>query len=156
VEFPSNPTDGMIFESYPGVFYQYDATTNSWYRTIAPDIPLATPSRDGLMSSTDFTKLMGLIVPPPSTTLTFQGCSEAIGEGILSLQGDDDGIININVGDNIHENTAPVEFKVDVEKLAQKLQTLGRLRIVARCSAGWSTRSGREGRPACAVAGYVS
>ena len=131
--FPQNPSDGMLFEDTVGIYYQYNAATASWYRVSVPSIPLATSVNDGLMPSGDFTKLTGLIVPPPQINLSFDDCDTTYNSGLLIIQGDDEGIVNVAVKpDNILENTGVVEFKLDTQKLVQKLISLGRIRFTAQ------------------------
>lgn len=128
--FPANPSNGMIFEDTPGVFFQYSSGTQSWLRISTPSIPLATPLQAGLMSSEDYKKLMGLLVPPPQITLHAGGCD--FSSGLLDIRGDTDGIIKVDVhDDNLHENTAVIDLKLDVTKLAQKLTANGNIRFVA-------------------------
>ena len=132
MDFPKNPTDGMIFESTIGVFYQYSTMTQSWYRITMPFIPMASPTNDGLMSSDDFIKLTGLIIPPPQIQLSFDDCDEVYSSGLLLLTGDRDGIVQIVVHpENLHENTAVIDFKVDTQKLVQRMLSLGTLRLTA-------------------------
>ena len=135
MSFPQNPTNGMIFEDSIGVFYQYSAVTQSWFKVATPSIPLATPISDGLMSSDDFMKLTGILSPSPSITLSFEGCDdndEEYSSGILKLTGDDDDIVEVVVSEsNLHENTAVIDFKLDSQKLAQQMTALGTLRLTA-------------------------
>jgi len=132
MDFPKNPSDGMIFESTPGVYYQYSAGVASWYRVSTPSIPLASPLNDGLMSSDDFIKLTGLIIPPPQIALTFEDCDVSYDKGFLDITGDDDGIVQVDVNaENFHENTTKIDFNLDTEKLSQYLVTLGQLRLTA-------------------------
>ena len=145
--FPPNPSNGMIVEMSSGVFYQYTAATDGWYRISTPSIPMATPFTDGLMSSDDFNKLTGLIIPPPQISITTEDCPDTYyNSGLLAIEGDSDGIININVhNENLHENTGVIDFKLDVDKLAQKLTALGQLRIVA--PQGEQGEQGEQGDP---------
>lgn len=130
--FPQNPTNKEIFESEPGIFYQYNTTLKSWFRINAPSIPLATPARDGLMSANDFKKLTGLIIPPPEISLTFEGCDTKFDEGLLELRGDDEGIIIIEPHeDKLHENTAVIDFKLDIEKFVEKMIDLEKLKLIS-------------------------
>lgn len=132
MKFPENPSNGMIFEATPGVYYQYSSVTKSWYRVNTPSIPLATEFNDGLMSSEDFVKLTGLLIPPPKINLSFEDCDTVFNKGLLLLQGDEDGIIILEVKDeNLHENTGVIDFKIDTQKLVQKLLDLGQLRLTA-------------------------
>jgi hypothetical protein len=129
--FPTNPENGTVFEDAAGIFYQYSDSTKSWYKIAAPNIPLATIFNDGLMSSDDFTKLTGILVPPPEISLTFEDCEDSVfDKGLLVLTGDSDGIIDIDVSSSkLHENTAVVNFKLDAQKFARKLTNLGTLRL---------------------------
>lgn len=130
--FPNNPSNGMIFEAYPGIYYQYSTATKSWFRVTSPSIPLATTQNDGLMSAADYRKLSGLIIPPPNIALSFEDCDTVYTKGLLKLEGDTEGIISVKVSDqNLHENTAAIDLAIDIEKLAQKLFSLGKLRFVA-------------------------
>ena len=133
MDFPQNPTDGMIFEGSVGDFYQYSAATKSWYKIATPAIPMATSLNDGLMSSGDFLKLTGIMVPPPEIALTFEDCEDVeYDSGLLVFQGDDDGIVQVEVSsENLHENTAVINFKLDTEELVQKMLSLGTLRLTA-------------------------
>ncbi len=130
--FPPNPEDGMLFECSPGVFFEYRASTRSWVQVTQPSVPLATPFRDGLMSAEDFNKMTGILIPPPKATLTAEGCTQTYTDGLVALVGDDDGIINIEPEEeNLHENTAAINFSLDIEQFVQKLIDLDKLRFTA-------------------------
>ena len=154
MSFPPNPTDGMIFEGSIGDFYQYSAPTDSWYGIATPAIPVATSLNDGLMSSGDFTKLTGIMLPPPEITLTFEDCEDIeYDNGLLVLQGDDDGIIQVEVNSsNLHENTAAVNFRLDTQELVQRMLNLGTLRLTAeQGSQGAQGVTGEDGANALPV-----
>jgi hypothetical protein len=130
--FPINPTNGMIFESTPGMFYQFSSSTQSWYKIARPSIPVATEFEDGLMSSSDFNKIMGLIIPPPDIDLGTEDCATRYNRGLLAIEGDDTGIIQVEVDpEQLHENTSVINFKLDTEKFAQRMIGLGRLSLSA-------------------------
>jgi len=129
--FPKDPVDGMIFESSPGSFYQFNAALNSWRVVSAPNIPVATLANDGLMPKEDFSKLTGLLIPPPETTITVDpdNC-DPFDQGITRFVGDD--IINIEPEtENLHENTATINFDVDIDALAAEMQKRGSIRFTA-------------------------
>ncbi|MDP6585772.1 MAG: hypothetical protein QF535_14040, partial [Anaerolineales bacterium] len=153
MSFPPNPTDGMIFEDSIGVFYQYSAVTQSWFKIVTPTIPLATPISDGLMSSDDFTKLTGILSPPPSIALSFEDCEEEYNSDLLSITGDDDDIIEVAISEsNLHENTAVIDFKLDAQKLAQQMTAIGTLRLTAPQGVqGDQGATGADGTNALAV-----
>lgn len=153
MDFPQNPTDGMIFESSVGIFYQYSALTKSWYRISTPFIPMASPTNDGLMSSEDFIKLTGLIIPPPRIQLSFEDCDEVYSRGLLLLTGDKDGIVQVIVHpENLHENTAVIDFKIDTQKLVQHMLAIGTLRLTApQGDQGEQGDSGKDGANALPV-----
>ena len=68
--FPKNPKTGDIVVVEDGLVYVYDGTLHIWHQQEGGTVSLATPLVSGLMSSDDFKKLSGLIVPPPQTTIT--------------------------------------------------------------------------------------
>ena len=132
MQFPENPTNGMIFETSPGIYYQYSSVTKSWFRVTTPSIPLATEFNDGLMSSEDFTKMTGLIVPPPQINLSFEDCDTEYSSGLIALTGDTSGIVQVEVRDEkLHENTGVIDFKLDTQKFAALLTSMGQLRLTA-------------------------
>ena len=132
MKFPDNPTNGQVYEASPGVYYEYSTPTKSWYRIVAPSIPLATHNAAGLMSADDYKKILGLIVPPPQIALSFEGCTTTYSNGYINLVGDDTGIITVEVkSSNLHENTAQINLGLDTQKLADKLIELGQLRMTA-------------------------
>lgn len=130
--FPQNPTNKMIYEAPNGVFYQYSSFTNSWSRINRPNIPLATPYRDGLMSSDDFVKLTGLMIPPPEINLKFEGCDVEYDRGFLKITGDREGIVEVDISeDKLHENTSVINLGLNVDNLVRKLKDLGNLRLIS-------------------------
>jgi hypothetical protein len=125
--FPTNPVNNQLFETAPGVYYKYSTTSNSWSKVLFPTLPLATKERDGLMSKEDYIKLSGMLSPPPQITLQPQGC-DPITSGLVEFQGD--GIVKVdNEVDKVHPNTGMISLSLDVDKLIEKLKTLGRYRI---------------------------
>ena len=86
-KFPPHPVDRMIVEVSIGVYYQYDAKQLTWVMLdnyglfVAP----ATPIQDGLMTSDDYIKVQGLLLPPPQTTIQSDQCKFVFSEGIYRL-----------------------------------------------------------------------
>lgn len=143
-QFPPNPTDGMIFEASPGLFYQYSSAENCWVRVDGLDaLGVATPIRDGLMSKEDLRKVNDLIVPPPRITLTGQDCQFTFDEGTIGFRSslghlhiDNELELRNQVGDTvvvervpwqIHENTFGYDFRVDMDKLLEEMEARGHL-----------------------------
>ena len=140
IVFPPNASDGQIFEAAPGVVYKYLAISNSWTRIVRPTIPLATGSTPGLMSSADYEKLTGIILPPPQCTIRSADCaqdvacqsrfSDRVSSGFISFEGD--GVIKFDVSpDNIHENTGLINITLDVDALVKKLKDAGQFKMTA-------------------------
>lgn len=145
-EFPPNPSDKMIFEKSPGIFFQYDKGSNTWTRLqgLGPQFTLATPLTDGLMSKEDLRKLNALLVPPPRTTLTSPSCRFTFEEGIfgfrssqkhLFIESELDIVTTDTAGDNvvskklwkIHENTYGLDFRINLPLLLSELEIRGQL-----------------------------
>lgn len=145
VKFPANPTNGMIFEIIPGVFYKYNSGSNSWIRLKgAETLGLATPLTDGLMSSADFKKLQNLIVPPPQATLKGEDCNTTFKSGTVALYSFD-GSLDISKNPRLvnkvasidtespwalHENTAGFDFRVPIDNLLQEIEERNLLKRV--------------------------
>jgi len=146
VSFPKNPSDGMLFERTQGDYYQYDGRTKSWVHVPGLDkqFELATPLKSGLMSSGDFEKLQGLLIPPPRTSLTTDDCKIKFERGIYGFRsstGDLDIQYERTLVDKdeqgfpverravwkIHENTYGIDFRVNVDDLIEQLEGLGQL-----------------------------
>ena len=84
--FPPDPGDGDLFEALPGLVFQFSKSENAWIRVDGINLPgLATPLRDGLMSSEDLKKLDSLLMPIPETTLKSEDCDFAFEEGLIDL-----------------------------------------------------------------------
>ena len=86
--FPTGVPDKTIFEVSPGAYYQYDASQHSWIKVDGPAISLelATPLRDGLMTSEDYNKLNDLLLPPPKTSLSYGGCNYVFDNGTFGFR----------------------------------------------------------------------
>ncbi len=140
--FPPNPTNGQIFESEPGIFYRYAAVQNAWIRIDGiRNLDLATPLRDGLMSSADFIKIEGLIIPPPQATMKADTCNIIYGTGRVGLYSTNDSldisptleVINRVAGKligdermwHIHNNTYGYSFSLNVDQLIEELESRG-------------------------------
>jgi hypothetical protein len=143
ITFPKNPSNAMIFESSPGLFFQYDASTNCWVRVDGMDaLGLATPLVAGLMSSDDFKKLDGLILPPPQASIKGEECPVTFTEGKIRLTSTDESLfvkpaLNVinTVGNTViggeepwalHENTVGIDFKLNVDALLEEMRKNGK------------------------------
>lgn len=148
----TTPQDGEVIEDF-GVFYKYSASLRSWNRMAGCIVSLADEETDGLMSADDLAKLTGLIIPPPSINLSFEGCSDTFKEGYLLISGSD--IISIKVGNSFHENTAAINFNIDTENLVQKMVADGKLKLTApRGTKGIQGKDGKDGANAVPVGPY--
>lgn len=138
VIFPPDPSDGMIFEATPGVYYEYSAGEDSWIRIDGSDTILpATPLSDGLMSSEDFQKLLNLIVPPPQATLKGEDCSYIFRRGKIGLYSNDGSLdiepsLSLNANDasierpwDILRNTVGIDFRLNIEQFLSEIQSRG-------------------------------
>lgn len=136
VTFPSNPTNGMIFEITPGLYYKYSAGTKSWVRIDGvSSLGLATPIANGLMSKADYSKLQTLLIPPIQTTLAGEDCDSAFRSGIVALKGGDnfvnvspdlaltgqDGVTTLEPW-QLHKNTGGFNFTIDLENLVSEIE----------------------------------
>ena len=128
--FPENPSDGQVFEVDNGVIFVYDSSISSWTQVSTGRVPiqLATGSDDGAMSSVDFNKLIGLVVPPPQSTLAADDCGVVFRNGVVGLQSVDDYVKiesslktgNIDeFGDSISKDFYEIleEYNINLEKL---------------------------------------
>lgn len=133
--FPSEPENGMIFEAAPGLFYQFDSSTNCWVRIDGVDsLGLATDLSDGLMSPDDLRKLNELIFPPPQTSLKGEDCGIIFDSGTIRLVSTDRSVNIehtrdvINQGTveklpwQIHNNTAGYDFTLNIDQFIEKLE----------------------------------
>lgn len=141
-QFPTNPANGTIFELKPGVFYQYDASINSWMRIeglLTP--PVASVVNDGLMSAGDFQKLNRLIVPPPQSTLTAEDCSSQFSAGTIAFKSGDNffevaggaplqnaaaDCITEPVNFQMHQHTYFFDFTIDINSLFDYMKDEGK------------------------------
>ena len=142
LEFPSNPTDNMLFEASPNIFYQYEARDKTWVRVegVQINFDLATPLRDGLMSKEDFKKLNGLLIPPPRTTLKSEDCNLRFDHGTYSIRSTKEHLLiehdlSLFGADGsqkkelwrIHENTFGIDFRINLPILVDILTKKGKL-----------------------------
>jgi hypothetical protein len=138
--FPTDPTDGMIYESAPGIFYKYSKNQNAWIRIDGFDnLGLATPLKDGLMASDDFVKLEGLLIPPPQASLRTPSCGVKFNTGRVGLYSVDESlavkptleIINEVAGRTteklwkINTNTYGYSFAINLDALISELESRG-------------------------------
>lgn len=162
--FPSDPSHGMLFEQKNGVVYQYDASIKSWLKLASDNVilPLATPIKDGAMSSIDFKKLNRLLLPPPRSTIIGNDCLAPYVTGAIQLVGDD-GFVSVNgsldvqnlnqYGDHIsksypyqiHQHTYGFDFKLDIQSLIYELERRGQLRLQGK--QGFKGQTGEQGDP---------
>jgi len=144
--FPPNPSDGMIFESAPGQYYKFDARSKTWKQLDGYNVALlpATQVESGLMTSEDYDKIQGLLIPPPKTTLFSEDCGYIFDEGIYEFRTTSDllsiesqlSVIDTDTSGNkfeskepwkIHRNTYGINFRVNVPHLVQELEKNGKL-----------------------------
>ena len=143
ITFPKNPSNGMIFEAFSGLFFQYDTNSNCWVRVDGMDaLGLATPAINGLMSSEDLRKINGLILPPPQASLKGEECPVTFSEGKVRLTSTDESMSvspTLNLMNNaspslvgskepwaLHENTVGVNFNLNVEALLEEMRKSGK------------------------------
>lgn len=143
ISFPTNPSDGMIYELTAGLFFQYDASIGSWIRIDGFNaLGIATPSADGLMSSEDFKKIDGLIIPPLQTSIKGEECPVTFDSGKLRLTSTDESLVvepKLDVMNKIgskivgstepwmlHENTVGINFKLNVHDLVEHMKKSGK------------------------------
>lgn len=153
INFPDNPSPGMLYEPYPGVLYQYDVSTNSWLPA-SPIYGLATSDRSGLMAATDFRKISSYILPGPASTLTSEQSTEVLDLGTTELRSAD-GIIAIThtsmlggvaVPQRLSKHTYTINFTIDKDKLVDELRARGNWRLIATAgSQGVIGTSGADG-----------
>ncbi len=156
-KYPANPTDGMVYEVYPGIYYIFNSGSNSWLKVEGGLFPsVVTPLKDGLMSADDYKKLNRLIIPPPQTTLKSEDCDITYSSGLISLTGDDfisvetettliDGSTKTTQPSIVHQHTGLIDFKLDLDKLFSYLQTNGQISV--RASVGDKGKRGEQGDP---------
>lgn len=146
--FPPNPKHGDIYEYKTGLLYQYDAGVNGWIPVISNSslLELATPIRNGVMSSVDLKKLNRLVLPFPQSTIIGNDCDFAFNRGLIELSSGDEfigveGLVKIrnvdDVGDDIeklidfhiHQHTFGFDFTLNLPNLVEELIRLGQIRI---------------------------
>jgi len=156
ITFPTDPSDGMIFEASPGLFFQYNASDNSWIRIDAYGfLPPASPLQNGTMSSNDFKKLMNIIIPPPQASLEGDDCSQTYRQGKVGLYSKDESL-TINpkltlMGNNtsaqrpwdLHRNTVGIDFRLNVEQFLDEIRKRGN--IIERQIVGDTGAQGDKG-----------
>lgn len=140
VQFPVNPTDGMVFEVTKGVYYAFDLQSNTWNRisSVASAVPPATTTEPGLMTAADVQKINKLLVPPLTATIGSDNCPTRFSRGTVGFKSADN-IVNVT-GDalftnvdaegkqiaetlpfQVHENTYAYDFTIDMEELTNAL-----------------------------------
>ena len=143
LSFPPGPTNGQLFEIAPGQLYQYSSFYRSWQRIVRPVIPLATPISNGLMSKEDYQKLTNILIPPPISNLSSEGC-DPVKIGYVGVEGDD--YLSVTVDpENVHENTGLVQFSLDYDKLIRYLIEQGKVRYITQ--QGDQGPQGEQGDP---------
>ncbi len=138
IVFPPNPSDGMIFAANDKTYFKYSASTNTWHRlNDISKYSLATPLQNGLMASADYVKMEGLILPPPQSTITSDGCNIKFTSGRVGLYSTDESVDvrpNLDVLNKIagvtgtrlwklHENTYGYNFILNVDQLISELES---------------------------------
>lgn len=146
--FPENPSDGQVFEVDNGVIFVYDSSISSWTQVSTGRVPiqLATGSDDGAMSSVDFNKLIGLVVPPPQSTLAADDCGVVFRNGVVGLQSVDDYVkiesslktgnidefgdsISKDLPFKIHDFTYGLDFNLDLPKFINDMSAFNRVKF---------------------------
>lgn len=135
-----NPEDGMIVERYPGMYFQYNKSSNSWIRLNGyQSIKLATQVSPGLMPKEDFQKVQRLLTAPPKTSLTSDQCDAIFNSGVIRLYSKDHSVfvedfLDLIEGDNvlrekwhIHEDTWGFNFRVNLQFLVEEMKKRGNL-----------------------------
>jgi len=140
ITFPTDPSDGMIFEAAPGLYFQYNAADNSWIRVDAYGfLPPASPLQNGIMDSDDFKKLMNIIIPPPQSSLEGDDCSQTYRQGRVGLYSKDESLSVTPkltlMGNNtttqkpwdLHRNTVGIDFRLNLEQFLDEIRTRGNI-----------------------------
>ena len=146
--FPENPSDGQVFEVDNGVIFVYDSSISSWTQVSTGRVPiqLATGSDDGAMSYVDFNKLIGLVVPPPQSTLAADDCGVVFRNGVVGLQSVDDYVkiesslktgnidefgdsISKDLPFKIHDFTYGLDFNLDLPKFINDMSAFNRVKF---------------------------
>ena len=133
--FPKNPKTGDIVVVEDGLVYVYDGTLHIWHQQEGGTVSLATPLVSGLMSSDDFKKLSGLIVPPPQTTITVSDYQYAFSGGTIALKEGDEFVqiassakvsSTSSIARQLHQNTYAFDFTIDTIAFFQYMIDSGR------------------------------
>ncbi len=152
--FPPTPAHQTTVELRPGLFFQYDATLNSWVKITANSIPiaLATPMANGAMAAVDLRKLNRLVIPPPVSSISGTDCIAPFQAGNIGLFAGDrfvgvDGTVkiqNINtVGArvsvdlpfHVHQHTYAFDFTIDFPELISELKLRNQFNITGKTGA---------------------
>ena len=140
-KFPMDVPDKTIFEASPDIFYQFNESEKSWIKVDGFNVSmdLATPLKDGLMSSDDLRKLQGLLLPPPNSAMSAKSCSFTFDSGTfgfrssqnhlnidheLTLIDKDEKGFNVERKEvwQIHENTYGINFGVNLDTFIRELE----------------------------------
>lgn len=152
MSFPKNPKTGDTVVVEDGLSYVYDGTLNVWHKQEGGTVSLATISSPGLMSSDDFNKLNGLIVPPPQATISvadyaysFTGGTIALIEGDEYIQIDTHAQLStaLNISRQVHQNTYSFDFTIDTSAFFQYMLDSGK--FVVRSAQGVQGDKGETG-----------
>ena len=146
MNFPPNPEDKTIYEASIGVYYQFDKKQNTWVLldNYGLFITPATSLQDGLMTSDDYIKVQGLLLPPPQTTIGSDQCKFVFTEGTFGFRSSLDDLnieyeltlMDRNKDGNrietkklyhIHENTYGINFTINLQRLVDELVKRGKL-----------------------------
>lgn len=146
--FPPNPKHGDIFEYKTGLLYQYDAGVNGWIPVVSnsSNLELATPIKNGAMSSVDLRKLNRLVLPFPKSSIIGNDCEFAFDRGQINLSSGDDfvgveGLVKVTnvdeLGDSIeksidfqiHQHTYGFDFTLNLPNLVEELLRLGQIKV---------------------------
>jgi hypothetical protein len=135
MSFPKNPKTGDVVIIEDGLTYVYDGTLHIWHQQEGGTVSIATPLAAGLMSSVDFKKLNGLIVPPPQSTITAADYAYSFSSGTIALK-EGDKYVQINntaklstaldISRQIHQNTYAFNFTIDTTAFFQYMVDTGR------------------------------
>jgi hypothetical protein len=149
--FPENPKNGTIFELRSGLYFQYDATLNSWIKIASNTIKLslATSTSNGSMSAADLRKLNRLVLAPPFSSIIGNDCVSPFTGGNISLISGDkfvgvDGNATLrNIGSRgevlsksmpfkIHQHTYGFDFTIDLPNLVEELKRRGQFNVTGK------------------------
>lgn len=137
--FPANPTDGMIVEIVPGMVYQFDAGTRSWYLVNKNTYQVASILEAGLMSKVDYAKINDLIVPIPQSTLQAGDCQLKFDKGTIGLFSNDESMTidnQLKVGNSgqsvvkawgVNDHTVGFNFKLNLDMLLKEADRRGNI-----------------------------